>query len=475
MGNSSYKKRADWVVITLYALLVVFGWLSIYAANFSPEHPVFFDTSKEYFKQLVWIILSLVFIGLILLTDSKFFVEFAYVFFGLTIFLLLAVLLMGTVVNGAKSWFEVGPIRFQPAELSKVATNLALARVMSRFGFNFSFKNKVDFFKATGIVFLPLALILLQNDTGSALVYFTFILVFYRQGLSPYVLVFGLVAGIVVTLTLMADNSTIIALTLAATVVVLLLQGVRKELYVAGAIGLGFFLLAFGVIKGLGINLKVEYILTIGVALFTIALFIYSLSKRIPKIVPTYLFIMWSAILLTFSADYFFEKVLSPYQLTRINVLFGLEEDPLGAGYNVKQSMIAIGSGGAMGKGFLQGTQTKLNFVPEQSTDFIFCTVGEEWGFLGSMIVITLFVALILRLLYLAEQQHSVFSRVYGYGVACIFFFHFAINMGMTIGLAPVIGIPLPFFSYGGSSLWGFTMLLFVFVKLDINRNELIR
>ncbi len=473
MGNSSYNKGIDWFTVGLYALLIIFGWINIYAANFNPDNPVFFDTGKEYFKQLVWIGLSLVFIGVILLTDSKFFVEFAYVFFGFTLFLLVAVLLFGKEINGAKSWFEIGPIRFQPAELTKVATNLAIARVISRFGFSFS--KRMDLFRAGLLILMPMLLILLQNDTGSALVYAVFILVFYREGLSPYVLVFGLIAAIVAILTLMVANSTIFGILILGIYAILFMKGVRRELLISliiGSVTVGLAALLLYVMER---KVAFEVLMAVGLLMASIYQLWQVYFKRVHKFIPTYLFILWSALVLTFSADYFFSEVLSPYQLTRINVLFGIEEDPLGAGYNVNQSMIAIGSGGFSGKGFLQGTQTKFDFVPEQSTDFIFCTVGEEWGFIGSVGVVIFFLGLLLRLLYLAEKQHSSFSRVYGYGVAAIFFFHFAVNMGMTIGLAPVIGIPLPFFSYGGSSLWGFTLLLFVFLKLDTNRNELIR
>ncbi len=470
---SKQFKNIDWVTVLLYALLVGFGWISIYAANFNPENPVFFDTGKEYFKQLIWIGLSLFFIGVILITDSKFYVEFSYIFYGLTIFLLILVLLFGKEINGAKSWFEIGPIRFQPAELCKVATNLAVARALSRYGF--SFKRFSDVLRAGALLLFPILLILLQNDTGSALVYGVFILVFYREGLTPYILVFGLISAVVVTLTLMVPNATIIGLILMGLLVLLYMRGLRKELLIPILITLVSFGIGYAVRYAMEADWDTEFLLIPGVLVASVYLVSTSFIKRSFRMIPTYMLILWSAIALTLTADYFFEEVLSHYQRTRINVLLGLEHDPLGAGYNVNQSKIAIGSGGIAGKGFLEGTQTKFDFVPEQSTDFIFCTVGEEWGFLGSTIVVILFVFLLLRLLYLAEKQHSSFSRVYGYGVAAIFFFHFAINIGMTIGLAPVIGIPLPFFSYGGSSLWGFTLLLFVFLKLDTNRAELIR
>ncbi|MCG8579595.1 MAG: rod shape-determining protein RodA [Bacteroidales bacterium] len=473
MANRNYNKSIDWITVGLYSLLVLFGWLNIYAANFNPENPVFFDTGKEYFKQLVWIGFSLVFVGMILITDSKFYVEFAYIFYGITILLLIVVLLFGKEINGAKSWFEIGPIRFQPAELSKMATNLAVARALSRYGF--SFQKFSDILKAGAIVLFPMLLILLQNDTGSALVYSVFIIVFYREGLTGYILTFGFIAAIVATLTLMIPNATIIGLIVVSVLVILYFKGARKELIkamISGAVVLG---LSYGAYAYFKFNIELEFILLPSIVVTSVYLLYTTIAKRINKFVPTYLIILWSAIILTVSADYFFEDILSNYQRTRINVLLGLEEDPLGAGYNVNQSKIAIGSGGLTGKGYLQGTQTKFDFVPEQSTDFIYCTVGEEWGFVGSTAVVLLFLSLLLRLIFLAEKQHSTFSRVYGYGVAAIFFFHFAINIGMTIGLAPVIGIPLPFFSYGGSSLWGFTLLLFVFLKLDINRNELIR
>ena len=415
-SNNSYKTRVDWITIIIYILLVTFGWINIYAANYSPDDTVFFDIGREHLKQLIWISLSIVLIGMVFLVDSKFFVEFAYVFYAFTIFLLITVLLFGKEINGAKSWFEIGPVRFQPAELAKVATALSLARLMSRFGFDMS--KPVNMLKMGVIIFTPILMILLQNDTGSALVYFIFILVLYREGMSPYILFFAT--------------------------------------------------------KLLKIELRPVYSLIAGVGILTIYLIFISFKRRL-KIIIFYILILWGAIILAFSADYFFDEILNDYQRTRINVLLGLKEDPLGAGYNVNQSKIAIGSGGLLGKGFLDGTQTKLDFVPEQSTDFIFCTVGEEWGFAGTLFVIIGFLGLIIRLIFLAEKQHSDFSRIYGYGVASIFFFHFAINIGMTIGLAPVIGIPLPFFSYGGSSLWGFTLLLFIFLKLDTNREELIR
>ncbi len=470
--NNSYRTKVDWITIIIYALLVTFGWINIYAANYSPDNAVFFDLGREYLKQLIWISLSIVLIGMVFLVDSKFFVEFAYVFYAFTIFLLVTVLLFGKEINGAKSWFEIGPVRFQPAELTKVATALSLARLMSRFGFDMT--KPINMLKTGVIIFIPIIMILLQNDTGSALVYFVFILVLYREGLSPYFLFFGFIAAIVAVLTLIIPNVYIIALITTIILTALFFQGIRKCLLKGLMWGLITGVGLFYATKLLDTELRPEYSAVAGVAALTIYLLYVSFKKRL-RVIILYIFILWGAVILTFSADYFFDEVLNDYQRTRINVLLGLKEDPLGAGYNVNQSKIAIGSGGLLGKGFLDGTQTKLDFVPEQSTDFIFCTVGEEWGFIGSLLVIIGFIGLILRIIFLAEKQHSDFSRIYGYGVASIFFFHFAINIGMTIGLAPVIGIPLPFFSYGGSSLWGFTLLLFIFLKLDTNREELIR
>jgi rod shape determining protein RodA len=409
---------------------------------------------------------------MIFLVDSQFYVEFAYVFYAITLFLLVTVLLFGKEINGAKSWFEAGPIRFQPAELTKVATALSLARLMSRFGFDLT--KPANMFKVAALILTPVLLILLQNDTGSALVYFVFIIVLYREGMSPYILFFGFIAAIVAVLTLVMPNIYVMGIITATIVVALIFQGLRRVLW----LGLLWGILTGSVVYLAGFlmksGLKPVYPLLAGLAAMSVYMLIMSSKKRL-KAVPMYILILWGAVMLSFSASYFFNDILNDYQRTRINVLLGIEEDPLGAGYNVNQSKIAIGSGGLLGKGFLEGTQTKFDFVPEQSTDFIFCTVGEEWGFAGSMFVIIGFITLILRLIFLAERQHSDFSRIYGYSVASIFFFHFAVNIGMTIGLAPVIGIPLPFFSYGGSSLWGFTLLLFIFLKLDTNRNELIR
>ncbi len=472
MEQNSYTAKADWITITIYAILVIFGWFNIYAANYSPENPVFFSTSQEYAKQLLWIGLSGLIIGFIFLIDSKFFVAFSFFLYIFSILLLFSVAFIGKEINGARSWFEIGPVRFQPVELAKVATALSLSRLMSRY--DFSIKKFNNLARVIAIWLLPVICILLQNDTGSALVFFILVLPIYREGLTVNVLLFALTAAVVSVLTLIYPNAIILGLIILGTFTFLyfnIQKNILLRALIIGAIAFLIPLLFFVITKK-----EFRYdIFSLAAALaITVFLLSKAFKKRLKPIFPALIF-MWGAIIFTLSTDYFVEQILSEYQRTRINVLFGFKDDPLGAGYNVNQSKIAIGSGGFSGKGYLEGTQTKFDFVPEQSTDFIFCTVGEEWGYIGTSLVVLLFLALMIRLLMLAERQHSVFSRIYGYCVACIFFFHFAINIGMTIGLAPVIGIPLPFFSYGGSSLWGFTTLLFIFIKLDTNRNELIR
>lgn len=409
----------DWWMLSLYILLVLMGWLNIYAAVYNEDHTSIFDVSQNYGKQLIWIITAGVLATIILLLDEKFLTFFAYPIYGLMILILLSVLVFGVEINGSRSWFAIGEFRIQPAEFAKFATGMALAKFLSNT--NFKMENLKTKIIAGIIIAIPPAIILLQNETGSALVFGAFIFVMYREGLSGNVLLFGLLTAVLFILSLLFDKMYIII--------------------------------------GLGIISAIAFLLT---------------RKKLKNILTILaFFIVTSGICL--SVDYVYDTKLQPHQRKRIDVLLGKETDLKGAGYNVNQSKIAIGSGGFLGKGFLQGTQTKYDFVPEQSTDFIFCTIGEEWGFVGSFIVITLLLALMIRIVYVAERQRSQFSRIYGYGVASILFFHFMVNIGMTIGLAPVIGIPLPFFSYGGSSLWSFTILLFIFIKLDANRLMILR
>lgn len=418
-GSRNILGKLDWGVILMYLFLVFFGWVNIYAAVYNGEGSMF-DFSSRYGKQLIWIGAALLMALFVIILDPKFFSQTSNVIYAFFILLLVAVLFMGSETKGAKSWFGVGDFGIQPSEFAKVATALALAKALSGIGVDFNdWKTKLT---AIMIVAIPMLLVFLQNDTGSALVFGAFILVLFREGLSSYVLILGLVCIVLFLLALLLNQYLLIAI---------------------------FFLL------------------------FLLGwLFFHFRYKK----VSIWLFIGMFAFcsLFVLGVDFLFENALGQHQKDRIEVLIGKKQDFQGVGYNVNQSKIAIGSGGFMGKGFLNGTQTKFNFVPEQDTDFIFCTIGEEWGFVGSTIVVVVYVLLCVRLVKMAERQRSKFSRIYGYGVASIIFFHFFVNIGMTIGLLPVIGIPLPFVSYGGSSLWAFTLLLFIFVREDASRLELV-
>lgn len=403
----------------LYALLVILGWLNIYAAVYDEQlHTTIFDISINSGRQLIWIGTSVLLIIAIMVIDFRFYNSFAYFFYGFVILLLIMVMLFGTEVAGAKAWFEIGPFRIQPAEFAKFSTALAVAKYLE--SNTVKLDKAKDLFILGAIIALPALFILLQNDTGTALVFAAFVLVLYREGLSPIFLILGIVGIVIFVLTLMVDE---VYLMIAIGVLTLLIIGIGKKT-----------------------------------------------TKRIVTVVSGAVLVMG----IIFSVDYVVDNVLQPHQQNRIKALINPNADPLGYGWNVTQSKIAIGSGGLTGKGFLEGTQTKFDFVPEQSTDFIFCTIGEEHGWVGSAVLICLFVGLLLRIVYLAERQKSRFARAYGYAVVSILFFHFLVNIGMTIGLAPVIGIPLPFFSYGGSSLWSFTILLFILVKLDAHRMQML-
>lgn len=454
----------------LYLLIVFLGWVNIYSAVYNEEHHKIFDLSQRYGKQLVLIFGALVIALLVIVTDSRFYSLFAYSLYAAVILLLITVLLFGKDIHGAKSWFEFGTFRLQPAEFAKVGTALALARYLSSKGFNI--RNLKNLFNTGLIIFVPALLILIQPDTGSTLVYFAFILVLYREGLSGGILLIGILMVVLFILTLIMDKMTIIiALLVVGYLVFWILDRNIKRLLIAVLIYISLAGFLFGLKEFTGLELSVYFILIFSLIIsgFIYIYFVY--FQKIQKAVLMYL-LMFGSIIFTFTVDYTFNNILGPHQQKRINILLGIESDPYGSGYNVNQSIIAIGSGGLSGKGFLQGTQTKFEFVPEQSTDFIFCTVGEEWGFLGTSLIIILFTVLLFRILFLAERQRSEFGRIFGYSVFVIFLCHIVINIGMTIGLLPVIGIPLPFMSYGGSSLWAFTILLFVFLRLDISRQE---
>lgn len=415
-ANVNEKFNLDWLTIFLYIALVGIGWINIFASGYDVDHPRhIIDLSTNAGKQLLWIVTSLVIAILILISDHKFYNTFAYLIYGIILFFLFVVLILARDISGAKSWLEFGFVRFQPSEFAKFATALAVARFLSNL--NHKIDNYKNLFTVSALIIVPAGLIFLQNDTGSSLVFSIFLLVLYREGLSS-LLVISIAGSIFLfIITLLIPISYLIGSTLAVTLLIIFLG--QKKIRRIGNLSL-----IAGIIIGF-----------------------------------------------MFGVKYVVDHVLKKHQRDRIYTLVNPNLDPLGKGWNVTQSKIAIGSGGFWGKGFKEGTQTKYDFVPEQSTDFIFCTIGEEHGFIGSIILIGLYLTLLIRLVSLAERQKSRFARIYGYGVLCIILFHFTINIGMTIGLAPVIGIPLPFVSYGGSSLWAFTILLMVFLKLDAHRD----
>lgn len=470
--NVNILASLDWFTILLFVVLVIFGWINIYSAEYNEEYSNVFTFSQRYGKQFVWISAALVLAILVTIIDSKFFSLIAFVIYLLTIFLLILVLVFGSKIHGAKSWFQLGSFYFQPSEFAKFGTSLALAKYLS--GYNISIKKFITWLIIVAIIGAPVGLIALQPDFGSILVYFALLFMLYREGFPGWLMAAGFLIIILFIITLVANKLLILAI-LAAMAFILywILSKSLKQVFFGA---LAYFIISgafYFIHKFLPTPFSLYKLLIAATGFTSFIFIIVALRKKLSKI---YLAIVFMVISLGYSyaVDYAFYNVLKEHQRDRINILLGIEEDPLGIGYNVEQSKIAIGSGGFSGKGFLQGTQTKLDFVPEQSTDFIFCTVGEEWGFIGTMIIVILFTMLLLRLIYLAERQRSVFSRIYGYCVFSILFFHIAVNIGMTIGLFPVIGIPLPFLSYGGSSLWAFTLLLFVFLRLDASRMELL-
>lgn len=463
----------DWVSVILYLTLIIMGWINIYSAVYSEEHQSIMDMGQRYGKQLIWIIAAIFLAIMVLAVDSKFFTTFAYHIYAFTILLLIAVLIFGKEINGARAWFEFGSVALQPAELGKFATNLAIAKCLSQF--DFKLQNAKSYLTVSLIIGLPALLIILQNDTGSALVFSVFVLVFFREGLNGMVLFWGFAAAILFVLSLVLDSYKILLFLLFISIIAYgVLRQNLKETMIGILSIIGTFGLFWGVDRLFSMGATTFQITIFTAIIVTLAFIVYGIYFHIRQVWRIILFFIFS-IGISLSVNYFYKEILIAHQRDRIDELLGIKTDKLGAGYNVNQSKIAIGSGGLIGKGFLNGTQTKYNFVPEQSTDFIFCTVGEEWGFVGSTFVLGLFLILLIRLVSLAERQRSQFSRVYGYGVACILFFHIAINIAMTIGIAPVIGIPLPFFSYGGSSLWAFTILLFIFLRLDASRTENLR
>ena len=420
MRQDPLSQKIDWVTVLLFSALVLLGWLNIYAAEYDPElNQSLFDFGTSSGKQMIWIATSILLAWGVFFFDFRFFDSFAFIVYGVVLALLLFVLIGGKEVAGSRSWFGFGGFGLQPSEFAKFATALALAKYLGHA------TKKLTDLKTLGIsifiVLLPMSFTVLQGDTGTAMVFAALFIPMFREGLPPLLPVVAIGVVLIFLLTLMVNQTVLLVI------------------------------VSVGILLGLGLNAKnprrLGWVFVIGVIIVG--------SIR--------------------SVDFILTDVLKPHQQRRIMSLINPNIDPLGAGWNVTQSKIAIGSGGLTGKGFLQGTQTKFDFVPEQTTDFIFCTIGEEHGWIGSIFLIALFTTLLLRLVMIAERQKSVFARIYGFGVISILFFHFAVNIAMTIGLFPVIGIPLPFFSYGGSSLWAFTILLFIFLKLDAHRMQVLQ
>lgn len=463
-------KGIDKTAIALFLLLIVMGWINIYAAVYNEEHSGLLDMSQRYGKQFLWMIAAIILAVFIVLIDNRFYFFFSWFIYGFCMILLILVVLVGKEINGARSWFEFGNISLQPSELAKFGTALALSSFLNTRRQDLTQLSVM--IPATAIIVFPAMLTLLQPDMGSAVVYFSLFLVLFREGMSPYIFVSGLLMIVLFFLTLLTNNFT---LTIAMIIIAFALVWFNTHKWKLVFFGSAIFCLIAGmlylldhyIVKSIG-N---EIVIFISVVLAGLIYAVYFYNKRAISVLIIYLFLVGS-ILYVNSVDYAFNHFLKAHQKERVDILLGFKTDLHGTGYNVNQSMISIGSGGFSGKGFLQGTQTKFKFVPKQSSDFIFCTVGEEWGFIGSTVLIGIYLFLLLRIIMLAERQRSNFSRVYGYCVASILFIHVFLNIGMAIGLVPVIGIPLPFLSYGGSSLWGFTVLLFIFLRLDASRSE---
>lgn len=479
--RDSIQYGLDWITVLYFVLLVTMGWISIYGASYDFEFEGnIFDFEQRAGKQFIWILTAFALGGAILLLDHRIFNYFAYIIYASVILLLIITIFIAPEIKGSRSWLVLGPISFQPAELAKMATSLALAKFMSTY--NYKFKNWRDLIPLAFFILLPFVLIILQKETGSALVFVAFLLMLYREGMKGIVL---LIVTLAVVLFIVVIRFSIIPIAddrgtwgiVFAMGIMILIQLVyaffftrhRKEalFLLSGTI---LFAIA-SVIINKWIVINYDYVALVITGISAIYWLLIELFKRYKKYLLMVLVILVS-IVFSYTADQLFNRILEPHQQIRIKVLLNMEDDLAGAGYNVNQSKIAIGSGGFSGKGFLNGTQTKLKYVPEQDTDFIFCTVGEEHGFVGSVFVLIIYWLLLMRILKIGERQREAFHRIYAYCVASILFFHLMINVGMVLGIMPVIGIPLPFFSYGGSSLWGFTIMLFILLRLDASRLE---
>ena len=460
----------DWVAIAVFVALVLMGWLNIYAAVYDDEHASIFDIGQRYGMQMIWMGVSAFTAVSILLIDAKYYHVLAYPLYWIAVLVLVGVLFLGKEVHGARSWIVMGPVAIQPTEFVKFTTALALARYMS--SYTFDIRRMHDLLRIGLLLGIPVLIVVLQNDTGSALVYGSFLFMLYREGFNGWVYVALLMVVSLFVFSFLLDPTMLLIVLIAVCVAG---EGIvngdwrAKIVYLAG-LALGSILL-YAVFNLSGVVLSWHSAILIAVVLSMGAVVLYAYRRKIRNI-TIFILLFFGSLGFTYTIDYAFENLLQTHQQKRILDLLGIESDLKGWGYNVNQSKIAIGSGGFSGKGFLEGTQTKFNFVPEQSTDFIFCTVGEEWGFLGSALVVVLFAVLILRLVRMGERQREPFGRIYCYCVASIFLFHVAVNIGMTIGIMPVIGIPLPFFSYGGSSMIAFTVLLFVAIRLDAAKRE---
>ena len=483
--KDSLWKTVDWWTIALYMVLIVCGWFSVCGASYDYGDPDFLNFTTRAGKQLMWIGCSLTLGFVLLMLEERLYDTYAYLIYGILLLLLFGTIFNPHEIKGSRSWIVLGPVSLQPAEFAKFATALALAKYMGEY--TFSIERGRNMLVCLAIILIPMVLIVCQKETGSALVYTAFFLMLYREGMPGVVLFSGICAVVYFVVgirfdqvfsirfsnELMADGLTSLG-EFAVLGLIILFSALLVKAYCKNSDRAVVYILSFGLGSMLLGWLFSLYVIPFDVVYLQggvcAALCIYLVYLFLHERIRNYLYILVftiGSVGFLFSADYVFNEVLEPHQQIRIKVLLGMEDDPTGAGYNVNQSKIAIGSGGFLGKGFLNGTQTKLKYVPEQDTDFIFCTVGEEKGFVGSTFVILLFASLIWRLIYLAERQSTRFGRVYGYSVLSIFFFHLFVNVGMVLGLTP-----LPFFSYGGSSLWGFTILLFVFLRIDAARER---
>ena len=478
-NNRSIISGIDWWTIVLFLVIALFGWLNIYGSSYSFDQTSIWDFSKRAGKQLVWLATAVVMGGIILMIEERTYDVLGYIFYGVMLLLLIITPIFARDIKGSLSWLTIGPISLQPAEFAKCFTAIAIAKYMSRYGY------KVRDLRDLTVPFLlmgvPMLIIMVaQKETGSALVFISFLLAFYRQGMSGYVLSGGLACVVLFILVILfgetalpigLGNVGILVSTLVIEAIVMgLLAFKERDFRSLVIVSIGVVVCyGIGLLLNIWLSVNFNYIALTCLAFTAIYLLVQAVKYRKSSMGWIVAFVMTTAVLCQ-GCDYAFHNILQPHQRIRIEVLLGMKDDPHGAGYNVNQSLIAIGSGQTTGKGFLQGTQTKLKFVPEQDTDFIFCTVGEEWGFIGSAGLLLLYLALILRIIYIAERQRDKFSMIYAYCVAGILLFHVTINIGMVLGLLPVIGIPLPFFSYGGSSLWGFTILLAIMLRLDAAR-----